>query len=94
MRALLLVFAASAIASCAGLPPASDARRPVENFATTEDGVRLYYRSIGEGDDVVLAPFALYHGSSLDALTDGRRIVSYDPRGRGRSAPASSLKTD
>lgn len=89
-----MVFAALACASCAGLPPDSDSGKVAENFATTEDGVRLSYRSIGEGDDVVFARFALYHGSSLDALADGRRIVSYDPRGRGRSAPASSLKTD
>lgn len=57
-----------------------------EAFATTPDGVRLYYRVAGEGDQVVIAPFALYHGDALDPLARGRRIVTYDPRGRGRSA--------
>ena len=59
-----------------------------ENFATTPDGVRLYYRIAGSEGPFVIAPFALYHGSSLDPLAKGRRIVTYDPRGRGRSAAA------
>ena len=56
-----------------------------EHFATTADGVRLYYRVAGTGGPVVIAPFALYHGSALDRLAKGRRIVTYDPRGRGNS---------
>lgn len=57
-----------------------------EGRATTPDGVELYYRVVGSGDEVVVAPFALYHGAALDPLARGRRIVTYDPRGRGRSA--------
>ncbi len=57
-----------------------------EGEAVTPDGVRLHYRIAGAGDEVVIAPFALYHGRSLDRLAKGRRIVTYDPRGRGRSA--------
>ncbi|HEX6218902.1 MAG TPA: alpha/beta hydrolase, partial [Sphingomicrobium sp.] len=56
-----------------------------EGSATTPDDVRLYYRVAGTEGPVVIAPFALYHGSALDRLAKGRRIVTYDPRGRGRS---------
>jgi pimeloyl-ACP methyl ester carboxylesterase len=61
-------------------------RVPVaEGFATTPDGVRLYYRIAGTGEQVAMAPFALYHGTALDRLARDRRIVTYDPRGRGKS---------
>ena len=56
-----------------------------EGFATAGDGVRLYYRAVGAGEETVIAPYALYHGSALDSLADDRRVVTYDPRGRGRS---------
>jgi pimeloyl-ACP methyl ester carboxylesterase len=56
-----------------------------EQYAMTPDGVRLYYRVVGTGGETVLAPFALFYGSALDPLAHGRRIVTYDPRGRGRS---------
>ncbi|NOT09872.1 MAG: alpha/beta hydrolase [Gemmatimonadales bacterium] len=49
------------------------------------ENVRIYYRSVGSGDDVVVAPFATLLGTSLDSLAKGRRVVTYDPRGRGRS---------
>jgi len=67
-----------------------------EKFATTPDGVRLYYRVAGSDGPYVIAPFALYHGSSLDPLAKGRRIVTYDPRGRGRSmaAPLDRVSLD
>ncbi|HEX8263037.1 MAG TPA: alpha/beta hydrolase [Allosphingosinicella sp.] len=63
-----------------------------EGEALTPDGVRLHYRVAGTGDAVVIAPFALYHGRSLDPLARGRRIVTYDPRGRGRSAAVPPAK--
>ena len=100
MRRSFLSFAAAAMAfSAAGcatrtapdrsplLAPAELETLPVsEGEAVTPDGVRLHYRVAGAGDEVVIAPFALYHGRSLDRLAKGRRIVTYDPRGRGRSA--------
>lgn len=66
---------------------ASDSRPPTirEDYAITPDSVRLYYRVAGEGEETVIAPFALFHGSAFDSLARGRRIVTYDPRGRGRS---------
>ena len=103
MRSLLTATLVPLLASCFAPSPAVEAAAaeelvrslqadlavPVrEAFATTPDGIRLYYRVAGEGDEVVLAPFALYHGKSLDALARGRRVVTYDPRGRGQSAAA------
>jgi pimeloyl-ACP methyl ester carboxylesterase len=67
-----------------------------EGYATTPDGLRLYYRVAGSGEETVIAPFALYHGATLDALADGRRVVTYDPRGRGKSqaAPLDRVSLD
>jgi pimeloyl-ACP methyl ester carboxylesterase len=56
-----------------------------EDYAVTSDGVKLYYRVAGSGEETVIAPFAMYHGSALDSLAKGRRVVTYDPRGRARS---------
>jgi pimeloyl-ACP methyl ester carboxylesterase len=37
-----------------------------------------------------MAPFALFHGVRFDGLAaPGFRVVTYDPRGRGRSAPVT-----
>ena len=63
-----------------------------ERHAVTPDGVRLYYRVAGEGPETVIAPFALFYESVLDGLAVGRRIVTYDPRGRGRSDSVSADK--
>ena len=102
LRLLTAAAAASLASACAtqavpeGAPllGAAELRTlPVaEGEAVTPDGVRLYYRVAGAGDEVAIAPFALYHGRSLDRLARGRRIVTYDPRGRGRSAAVPPAK--
>lgn len=57
-----------------------------EGFARADDGVRLYYRVIGDGPQVVVVPVGFYLESLLAPLaTPERRLVFYDPRGRGRS---------
>ena len=72
-------------------PQASEIQQPSatapvsESYATTPDGIRIYYRVAGSGEETVIAPFALYHGTAFDALANGRRVVTYDPRGRGKS---------
>jgi pimeloyl-ACP methyl ester carboxylesterase len=71
-------------------PTAANSAVPVaEASAITPDGVRLYYRVAGDQGEAVIAPFALYLGKALDPLARGRRIVTYDPRGRGRSQAAT-----
>lgn len=97
IRFAVLLAAALLSASVGGLP-ASAGEAPVvsEGHATTPDGIRLYYRIAGSGEETVIAPFALYHGSALDALAKGRRVVTYDPRGRGKSqaAPLERVSLD
>ncbi len=56
-----------------------------ERLVTSDDGVKLYCRIVGEGDQAVIVPLATYHADRLDPLARGRRVVLYDPRGRGRS---------
>lgn len=84
MRILLAVLVLLIAAGCN--PPDSTDQIPVsEHYAETPDGVTLYYRVAGSGSETVIAPFALFHESAFDRLAKGRRIVTYDPRGRGRS---------
>lgn len=61
-----------------------------EGFVTTADSVRVYYRVVGEGEETVVVPVATFFGDRLDALALGRRLVLYDPRGRGRSDAVDS----
>jgi pimeloyl-ACP methyl ester carboxylesterase len=66
----------------------SDSR---EGYAAVRDG-RLFYREIGQG-----RPMIVLHGGpdfdhryllpELDRLSDSLRLIYYDQRGRGRSAP-------
>lgn len=56
-----------------------------EGFVTTEDGVRIYYVEKGSGEDVLIVPVALYLEDLLAPLAEGRRVIFYDPRHRGRS---------
>jgi len=92
---MLLWFAA---ACGTDSPEASRASlRTVEEFAVTSDSVRIFYRVVGSGPETVLAPHAQLHGTRLDALaSDGRRLVLYDQRGRGRSdsVPAEKISLD
>lgn len=89
-RALLaLAFAASGTPQDA----TSQAR---EGYAVTEDSVRLWYRMVGEGSETVLVPVGVFHGQRLDGLAEGRRLVLYDPRGRGQSdsVPPTKVSLD
>jgi pimeloyl-ACP methyl ester carboxylesterase len=84
LRSSPLAIAAAVLLGCAGRDQPTSLPA-TEGFATTPDGVRLYYRSVGSGPETVIAPFALFHQQALDTLAVERRIVTYDPRGRGRS---------
>lgn len=56
-----------------------------EGFIRATDGVRLHYRSVGDGPETVIVLLESSLSPDLDALSTGRRIVYYDPRGRGQS---------
>jgi proline iminopeptidase len=54
-------------------------------YIPTDDGLRLYYRLLGEGRDTVVIPAACLLHEDLYPLANGRRLLFYDRRGRGRS---------
>jgi proline iminopeptidase len=56
-----------------------------ETTIKTADGVDLYCRTLGEGEQTLVVPLATYHADRFDPLARDRRLVLYDPRGRGRS---------
>lgn len=88
-RMLSLALVLATIAGCAeqSTPEAT------EGFVGVEDGLHLYYRSYGEGDEALV----LLHGGpgmsfvgvgpDLLQLADQRRLVMYDQRGGGWSDP-------
>ncbi|MEJ7623512.1 MAG: alpha/beta hydrolase [Pyrinomonadaceae bacterium] len=68
-----------------------DAQSGREGFITSGDGVRLFYKVVGSGTDVVVA----VHGGpgnsmesilpDLEPLARKRTVIYYDQRGNGRS---------
>ena len=58
---------------------------PIEEFVTTEDGVRLFVQKIGTGPTAVLVPNRVYLFDAFKAFADGRSMIFCDPRNRGRS---------
>ena len=67
------------------VPPAQGPAADAGRYLTTDDGVRIWYRIVGEGRETVLVPNGSPHGRQLDGLARGRRLVLFDSRGRGRS---------
>lgn len=68
-----------------------------EGYVTADDGVRLYYVSQGQGPETLIAPVGFYlEPYLLDALSEDRRVIMYDPRNRGRSdaGPLESASLD
>jgi proline iminopeptidase len=63
-----------------------------EGYVTAEDGTRLFYRAIGDGSQEIVVPVGLFLEDALRPLAnDARRLVFYDPRGRGRSDSPDTL---
>jgi proline iminopeptidase len=55
-------------------------------YVDAGDGVRLFYRTVGTGPLNVVIPLDLFLEQALRPLArPDRRLVFYDPRGRGRS---------
>ena len=57
-----------------------------EGFAFVRPGLHLYYRILGEGTETVVVPNANWLWEPLQPLAEGRRLILYDPRSRGRSS--------
>ena len=56
-----------------------------EGFVTVENGLQLYYRMIGDGNDVVIVPAASWLAADFEPLAETRTLLFYDQRSRGRS---------
>ncbi len=69
-----------------------------EGFVTVDEGVKLRYKTIGDGPETVIVPAAVYMEYEFERLADeSRTLVFYDQRGRGRSsavADASQMSMD
>lgn len=86
------------LGGCAGSgdrPPESDAE---QGYLAAEDGTRLFYRKLGHGPETVILPADLFLYPDFQRLAEGRTLIFYDMRNRGRSdsvsAERSSIRAD
>ena len=68
-----------------------------EGHFTAADGVRLFYRKLGSGKDVVVMLHGgpggtMKNGEEMAPLAKGRTLIFYDQRGGGRSELVSDPK--
>lgn len=56
-----------------------------EGYVMTDDGVRLFYQKLGDGPTAVIIPGRLWLYEHFKRLADGRTLIFYDMRNRGRS---------
>jgi len=60
-----------------------------EGFVTTADRVRLYYQKVGNGPQILIIPARLFLFPAFQRLAQGRTLIAYDMRDRGRSDTVS-----
>lgn len=56
-----------------------------EGSITLEDGIRLYFRQIGDGSETVLIPNGMYLLDDFKQFAGSRSLIFYDVRNRGLS---------
>ncbi|HEX4136596.1 MAG TPA: alpha/beta hydrolase [Bryobacteraceae bacterium] len=56
-----------------------------EGNIATPDGVRLFFRTSGNGAKTVVIPNGIYLLEDFRSLAEDRTLIAYDPRNRGRS---------
>ena len=56
-----------------------------EELVMSDDGVRLFVQKIGNGPTAVLIPNRISVFEAFKVLADGRMLIFFDPRNRGRS---------
>ena len=64
-----------------------------ESYLTTDEGVRLFVETRGDGSSKVLVPNGTYLAEDFEPLAEGRTLVFYDARNRGRSDRALDAST-
>ncbi|HVE70735.1 MAG TPA: alpha/beta fold hydrolase [Thermoanaerobaculia bacterium] len=67
-------------------PLPANAVKLEEGFATTPDGVKLYYRKLSGGSPItIIAPLDFMLHEPLSQFADLATVITYDGRSRGRS---------
>ena len=64
--------------SCGGASREEVPPKVTEGFVEADDGVQLYYKSVGEGEQTVVIPVGLYLEDLLTPLAKNRRLVFYN----------------
>ncbi len=59
--------------------------RVEEGYVTADDGARLFYRKTGSGKQAVIIPLGFMLFEDFKRLAEGRTLIFYDMRNRGRS---------
>ena len=88
VRMAALIACVTPVVGCQTDTPQRDtAALPVDSgYVVADDGVRLFYRTIGAGATDVVIPLGLYMEDAHASLASAdRRLIFYDPRARGRS---------
>jgi proline iminopeptidase len=85
-RTLLLLPVLAGAMACASAPAPPESA-PRSGFITTSDGVDLHYTILGAGADTVVMPLGSWWRPHVAPLAEGRTLILYDPRDRGRSDP-------
>lgn len=63
-----------------------------EGFVFVRPGLHLYFRVIEDGPEAVVVPNANWLADLLHPLAEGRTLVLYDPRSRGRSSAVTDSR--
>jgi len=58
---------------------------PREGYVPIEDGIRLFFQTVGDGPGVVLIPNGIYLVDDFERFANGRTLIFFDVRNRGRS---------
>jgi proline iminopeptidase len=66
--------------------------RSSEGFVFVRRGLHLYYQVLGDGPETVIVPNANWLMEPLQPLAEGRRLIFYDPRSRGRSSSVTDSR--
>lgn len=56
-----------------------------EGYIIAKDGVKLFYQKIGDSEDILIIPNALYLYNDFKYLASDHTLIFYDLRNRGRS---------
>ncbi len=93
ISALTALAGLALLSGCSAAPPEAPAQDAAatpapaveEGYVHASDGVKLYYRKVGNGEKTIIAPSRLFVFEDFRRLGDRHTLISYDMRNRGRS---------